>query len=97
MDIRNVTQFSNFISENELTSLDHVFKQIPICLADFSRRCNCHRKEDKSRIYSKCNVFYINAVKIAAARFKNEFLSKTPEKSITFYNENGSLIMTMHR
>ena len=40
---------------------------------------------------------YMNAVRNVVPRFKNEFLSKTEDRTINFYIDNGSLIGTMNR
>lgn len=97
MDIRNVTQFASFVSSNGLITLDLNFKQIAICIGDFMRYCGCHRQADKDRIYQNCNRIYIEAVKLAATRFKNEFLSKTTDRQIAFYLDNNQLIATVSR
>jgi len=92
MDIRNVTQFASFVSSNGLTSLDPTIRQVVICLEDFNRQCNCHRREDKNRIYVNCNNLYIAAAGMAAGRFRDAFLSKTDERHIAFYSDGGALI-----
>ena len=96
MDIRNVTQFVSYIS-NELSSLDFHFQQSITCLGDFSRQCNCHRRSDKDKIYQNCNRLYMLSAKIAATRFKNEFLNKTTDRQILFYSDGGELIAIISR
>lgn len=97
MDIRNVTQFSAFVGNHGLSTLDPTFRQIVICMGDYSRTCNCHRREDKNRIYDNCNKLYLIAAKIAASRCKNEFLSKITEMQINFYSDTGELIAAATR
>lgn len=97
MDIRNVTQFSTFVSNNNLTSLDEIFRQIVICIADFSRQCNCRGRNQKAQTYQRCNSLYGQAVHLASGRFKNEFLSKTAERQIIFFSDNGEIIAIASR
>jgi hypothetical protein len=92
MDIRNATQFSSYVSQHNLMGLDHTFKKIVDCIADYLRHCNCHRKADKDKIYGNCNNLYNAGARLAAIRFKHEFLNKTPERQIAFYSDSGSLI-----
>jgi hypothetical protein len=97
MDIRNATQFSALVGNNGLSDLDPTFRQLVICMGDFSRQCNCHKSADKDRIYQNCNRLYIQGASIAASKFKTEFLSKISERQIAFYADNGPLIAIMSR
>jgi len=92
MDIRNPTQFVNFIKQNGLENLDMNFLQLVQCIDKFSHACNCHRGEEKQRMYNNCSVIYMNSVRGVVPRFKNELLSKTEDRQIQFFLDNGSLI-----
>lgn len=92
MDIRNSTQFANFINKGGLQNLDMTFMQIITCIDNYSHACNCQHAADKQKMYNNCNVIYMNAVRGVVPRFKNEFLAKTEDRQIQFYLENGSLI-----
>jgi hypothetical protein len=92
MDIRNPTQFANFIKTGELMNLDMVFLQICHCIENVSKACNCHGNDAKQKMYNNCNVLYANAVRTLVPRFKDNFLSKTEDRQIQFYLENGTLI-----
>ena len=92
MDIRNATQFANFVSKGNLVNLDMTFQQVVFCINNYNAACNCWKAEDKKKLYDNCTVTYMNAVKSVVPRFKNEFLSKTEERQIQFYLDNGSLI-----
>jgi hypothetical protein len=92
MDIRNTTQFVNFIKKGGLENLDMNFLQLSQCVDKLAHACNCHRAEDKQKMHNNCNVIYMNAVRGVVPRFKNEFLSKTEDRQIQFFLENGSLI-----
>jgi hypothetical protein len=97
MDIRNVTQFANFLQTSGLSLKDMSFQQIVFCVDQISRACNCWKAEDKKKIYDNCTMTYMNAVRNVVPRFKTEFLSKTEDRTINFYVDNGSLIGTMNR
>ena|ERR1035437_895397 len=92
MDIRNATQFANFVSKGNLQNLDMTFQQIVFCINNYNAACNCWKAEDKKKLYDNCTVIYMNAVKNIVPKFKNEFLSKTEERRIQFYTDNGALI-----
>ena len=97
MEIRNVTQFASFVGNNGLSTLDSKFRQVVICMGDFLRHCDCHRRADKDRIYQNCNRMYLEAAREAAGRFKNQFLDKTSDRQISFYSEGGNLIAIASR
>jgi hypothetical protein len=92
MDIRNATQFANFVSKGNLQNLDMTFQQVVFCINNYNAACNCWKAEDKKKLYDNCTVTYMNAVKSVVPKFKNEFLSKTEERQIQFYTDNGALI-----
>lgn len=92
MDIRNATQFANFVSKGGLQNLDMVFQQIVFCINNYNSACNCWKAEDKKKLYDNCTAIYTNAVKNTVPKFKNDFLSKTEERQIQFYLDNGILI-----
>ena len=92
MDIRNATQFANFVSKKNLVNLDMSFQQVVFCINNYNAACNCWKAEQKKKLYDNCTVAYQNAVQNIIPKFKNEFLSKTEERQIQFYLDNGSLI-----
>ena len=63
MDIRNVTQFSNFVEGNNLTRLDSNFQQIVNCLNAYKRGCDCWKRSDRETEYKKCYNQYLSTVK----------------------------------
>jgi len=97
MDIRNVTQFASFISDNDLGRIDGIFQQVITCINTYKFSCNCYKLEDKQKLYASCNKMYMDSVQHIVPRFKNEFLSKIPERQISFYMENGGLIFILSR
>lgn len=97
MDIRNVTQFASFISANGFQQLDGILRQAVDCLTGYSAACNCYKVEDKQRMYAACNKLYMDAVRHVIPRFKNVILAKIPDRQITFYSENGTLITIVSR
>lgn len=97
MDIQNATQFASFISNSGLADLDNTFNQLVTCMWDYLRHCNCHKREDKTRIYARCNRLYEVGAKLASGRFANEFLAKTGDHRITCYNDAGQIIAIVSR
>ena len=92
MDIRNVTQFANFVQKGGLVGLDMSLQQVVMCVDNTAKACNCWKAEDKKKMYDNCTLIYMNVVRTLVPRFKNEFLSKTTDRQIQFYTDNGSLI-----
>ena len=92
MDIRNATQFATFVSNGGLNNLDMTFQQIIMCINNYAAMCNCQGAIEKAKLYNNCTIIYMNAVRNIVPKFKNEFLSKTEERQIQFYTDNGSLI-----
>jgi hypothetical protein len=97
MDIRNVTQFVNFLEGNGITRMDSSFLQVIQCIQNYTAACSCYKREDKVKIYNMCNGVYHNAVRNVIPRLKHEFLSKISERQISFYNDNGQLIGIISR
>ncbi len=97
MDIRNVTQFAQFLSANNLTRLDPSFQQTVQCINNYAAACNCSKREDKLTTYTVCNKLYQDSARQIVGRFKNELLATTEERQISFYTENGQLIVIVSR
>lgn len=92
MDIHNVTQFANFLSKEGLQGLDMIFQSLIFCINNFSATCSCQGAAEKQKLYNNCTMIYMNAVNSIVPKYKNEFLSKTSDRQIQFYTDNGSLI-----
>lgn len=97
MEIRNVTQFANFVSTNGLMTLDSMFIQTVNCLNTYKAMCNCRGGADKLRLYGNCNKLYSDSVKVIVPRLKDQFLSKVQEYQISFYSEDGHLMGVISR
>ena len=97
MDIRNPTQFANFVRTSGLIMKDMSFQQVGFCVDQISKACNCWKAEDKKKLYDNCVMVYMNSVKNVVPRFKNDFLAQTQDRSINFYTENGNLICVVNR
>ena len=92
MDIRNATQFANFVSKGNLQNLDMTFQQVVFCINNYNAACNCWKADAKKKLYDNCTVIYTNAVRNIVPKFKTQFLAKTTDRQIQFYLDNGSLI-----
>lgn len=97
MNINSPNDMARFVSANGLVQLDQGFIQLVHCINNYSAECNCHKKEDKDKLYGSCTKIYINSVKNVVSRFKNEFLTKTSERQICFYTEQGQLMLIISR
>lgn len=92
MDIRNATQFVNFTEAAGITGNDMAFQQVAMCVRNYAGACNCWKAEDKKRLYDDCTRKYMDAVRNVVPRLKQAFLDKTPDRQITFFLDNGSVI-----
>ncbi len=97
MDIRNATQFANFIKKAGLMTKDMSFQQVIFCVDQLGKMCNCWKAEDKKKLYDSCTLTYMNAVKHVVPKFQNDFLSHTDDRQIQFFLDNGSLIGIVNR
>ena len=88
MNIRNVTEFVNFSSSNNLTSLDASFAQIIQCIEKYKYKCSCYNNQDKINQYNECNRLYSNIVLSILPRFKSQIFSKVGDLQIYFYDGN---------
>lgn len=97
MDIRNVTEFARFLSSNDLVKFDSAFSQIVMCVNNYSAGCKCYKRQDKINLYATCCKMYFDAARHAASRYRNELLSKTTDRQISFYTDKGQLIAIASR
>jgi hypothetical protein len=97
MDIRNATQFANFLRTSGFQMKDMAFQQVIFCVDQLGRMCNCWKAEDKKKLYDQCTLSYMNAVKHVVPKFQNDFLSKTEDRQINFYTDNGGIIGSVNR
>ena len=97
MDIRSPTEFARFLSATELSRLDSIFSQLVTCINNFAVACTCYKREDKMKLYGVCTKLYVDGVRHIVPRFKNEFLSKTSDRQIAFYTDQGQLIAIVSR
>lgn len=95
MEIKNVTQFVTFIGSKNLTNKDSNLLELVKCLNNYTAACNCHKSGDKQELYNTCNRMYLSAVRNIIPKFKGELLPTIPERQISFYTDNGSLIMRL--
>jgi hypothetical protein len=97
MDIRNATQMANFLSQTNLVNKDAAFEQLAQCINNFASACACSSREEKMQLYAVCNKLYFRSARDIAPRLKNDFLSQTTDRQITFYTEEGNLIAIISR
>lgn len=96
MDIRNVTEFRNFVNINGLRGLHGDIDAVAICVMDYERGCNCWKNGDKQKIYNNCKALYVKSMGVVLGQFSAHFLAKTPGHSLTFF-QDGVAIGSMRR
>ena len=94
MDIRNVTEFRNFVNLNGLTNSHSTLQGLVGCVMDYERACGCWSQEKKQKIYNNCKILYAQAVSIATSQMRNAFLSKAPDRRLNFY-QDGQLLASL--
>jgi len=87
MDIRNVTEFRNFVNANQLNGLSKEIQAVTICITDYERGCSCWKEGDRQKIYDNCKALYIRAVGIITSQFSSQFVEKTPDKRVNFFQD----------
>lgn len=88
MDIKNPTELARFISTNKLETLHNSFQQLIQCINTYSAWCNCNRKAEKEKLYVTCKTLYSQCILNIIPLHKTEFLIKTPDRKIVFYDDS---------
>lgn len=96
MEIRNVTEFSNFVNGNGLRGLHPDIEAVSICVMDYERGCNCWKGNARQKIYNNCKSLYTKSVGTVLGSFSSHFLSKCGDYCITFM-QDGITIGTLRR
>lgn len=96
MEIRNVTEFRNFIDDAKLRGLHQDIDAVAICVMDYERGCNCWRGNARQKIYNNCKALYVKSMGVILGAFANHFLSHCKDHGITFM-QDGILIGSLRR
>jgi len=96
MEIRNVTEFRNFVTSNGLGSSHPDIQAVVICVMDYERGCNCWKAKDRQKIYNNCRLLYARAVLIVTSSLQAHFLKHASNGKLSFY-QNGVLLASIHR
>jgi len=91
MDIRNVTEFRNFLRVNGLSNSHPTFQAVLSCVMDYERTCNCSSKMTKQNIYNNCKRLYGIAAGVAVTSMRTEVLSKIPDRRLRLFQDNALL------
>lgn len=73
MDIRNVTEFKNYVMANKLASLSRDIESVVICLTDYERGCSCWKAGDRQKIYDNCRALYIRTAQMIERQLGQQF------------------------
>ena len=76
MDIKNVTQFCNFLTSSGVVQLNPAFQQVVNCVQNYSAACNCHKTQDKQSLYAECNKLYSQCIMAVIPSIKYAVLQK---------------------
>lgn len=95
MEIKNVTEFRNFIRSNNLNGINGLIDQTTTCVDEYEHGCNCWKAKERQNIYNRCRVNYENAVGVSMG-LKTRFLQCTSDSMITFFSD-GRVIGVMRR
>lgn len=96
MDIRNVTEFRNFVDAHGLRSLHRDIEATCVCVMDYERGCSCWNNSDRQKIYNNCKGLYARSVGVIVKMFSPQFLNFAPKNIITFW-QDGIAIGTIRR
>ena len=96
MEIRNVTQFQNFLLGNGLINLHPQFGELVNCMNEYSRLCACIGT-DKNKAYNGCNSMYASVAERVVPALKHQFLAKTGDPTMTFFQDESKFISTISR
>ncbi len=77
MDITNVTEFRNFVKNNNLTHLDRELEAVVICVQDYERGCACWKAADLQKVYDNCRCLYVKAVGLVIRQYAAQFRAYT--------------------
>lgn len=96
MDIRNVTEFRNFVNNNQLRTLHSAIDAVCICVMDYEKGCGCWNNNDRQRIYENCKILYQQAIGVISNTYKSHFMAHVIEQQLNFYMD-GRIIGSIRR
>lgn len=96
MDIKNVTEFRNYVDAHGFRSLHKDIEATCICVMDYERGCNCWKANDRQKVYNNCKALYARAVGTITKLFAPQFLTYAQGHGITFY-QDGIVIGSIRR
>lgn len=94
MEIRNVTEFRNFVNGNGLRGIHPDIDAVAICVMEYERGCNCWKGNARQQIYNNCKALYIKSMGAVLGTFAGHFLSHCRDNCLTFMQDGipiGSL------
>jgi len=87
MEIRNVTEFRNFVNGNGLRNIHGDIDAVATCVMDYERGCNCWNSGDRQKIYNTCKALYVKSIAVIQTQLASLFLSKVPGHRIVFFQD----------
>jgi hypothetical protein len=95
MRINNVSEFLNFVNNNQLAGIAPEIVPFINCINEFNRMCSCDHPEARMSKQNQCRALYIGFA-TRANQYKNVLFTKTNDSTITFCVDGQSLI-TLNR
>jgi hypothetical protein len=96
MNIKGITTFVHFSSQNGLIKIDPELQSLYNCVEEYKKLCGCDPEKIKTQKWNRCSAIYNNFMR-KINQYKSQFLSKTNENSITFFNDSNNRIITISR
>lgn len=91
MTIRNVTEFRNFVNNNQLKGLSSDIDAVVSCVMDYERGCSCWNNNDRQKTYNNCKMLYQKAVSSISTTFKAHFMRHVIDQQLEFYLDGRSI------
>lgn len=96
MDIHNVTEFRNFVNNNQLRNLHADIDAVANCVMDYERGCNCWKENQRQKLYDNCKTLYRRAIGIISTTYKPHFMKYVTDQQLNFYID-GRIIGSIRR
>ena len=96
MNIKGLSGLTSFVNQNGLANIDGDLSLLCRCVEEYKRLCECDPPNVKSTKLNTCTTYYMNFIK-RINQFKNQFMSKTSDTTISFYSDSNQRLSTISR
>jgi hypothetical protein len=88
--------FTSFVEANGLININPEVAALCQCVTEYKRMCDCDPPKTRADKMNKCTSIYMNFIR-RVGDYKTQFMSKTDESSISFYNDSNQRLATISR